>query len=197
MIVRTSLVFAAALALTGAPAAGQSMPGMPGMQMPDQPAQPQHRRAHRRAQHPPPTQTAPAPADAQTPGVQQGQPPQQAPDQMQAMPGMEHDQRQGAEDNEMHMPMSGGPAMSMTGALGPYAMTREASGTSWQPDASTHDGVHIHSGDWMLMTHALLNGVYDWQDGPRGGTRRFSPACLWAWRGATSAMATRCNCAPC
>ncbi len=63
--------------------------------------------------------------------------------------------------------------MSMTGALGPYAMGREASGTSWQPDASTHEGIHVHSGPWMFMAHALLNGVYDWQDGPRGGDKTF------------------------
>ena len=27
---------------------------------------------------------------------------------------------------------------AMTGALGRYPMTREASGTAWQPDASEH-----------------------------------------------------------
>ena len=69
------------------------------------------------------------------------------------------------------MPMNGG--MTMTGALGSYPMAREASGTSWQPDASTHEGIHIHSGPWMFMAHALLNGVYDWQDGPRGDDKAF------------------------
>ena len=39
----------------------------------------------------------------------------------------------------------------MRGALGPYAMTRESSGTSWQPDASVHAGLHSMHGDWMLM----------------------------------------------
>jgi hypothetical protein len=28
-------------------------------------------------------------------------------------------------------------------------------------------------GDWMLMGHLLLNGVYDWQQGPRGGKKLF------------------------
>ena len=42
----------------------------------------------------------------------------------------------------------------MTGALGPYAMSREASGTAWQPDASPHRGVHVMAGDWMVMGHA-------------------------------------------
>jgi hypothetical protein len=61
----------------------------------------------------------------------------------------------------------------MTGALGPHPMTREASGTAWQPDASRHPGIHIAAGDWTLMGHAVLNGVYDWQEGPRGGEKAF------------------------
>jgi hypothetical protein len=74
----------------------------------------------------------------------------------------------------MAMPMPATPHEGgMTGALGPYGASREASGTAWQPDASTHGGVHLMAGGWMLMGHALLNGVYDWQQGPRGGTRGF------------------------
>ena len=44
-----------------------------------------------------------------------------------------------------HASMSGGGSMDqmMMGALGPYGTTREASGTSWQPDSSTHAGVHV------------------------------------------------------
>ena len=61
----------------------------------------------------------------------------------------------------------------MTGALGPYSMSREASGTAWQPDTSTHTGVQAMAGDWMLMGHAVLNGVYDWQSGPRGDEMAF------------------------
>jgi hypothetical protein len=66
-----------------------------------------------------------------------------------------------------------GTAHHMTGALGPYEMSREASGTAWQPDASLHGGVHLMAGDWMLMGHLSLNGVYDWQQGPRGGEKGF------------------------
>ncbi|MGQ0558028.1 MAG: hypothetical protein ACT4OE_00315 [Sphingosinicella sp.] len=62
----------------------------------------------------------------------------------------------------------------MTGALGPYPMTREASGTSWQPDASQHGGLHIESGNWSLMGHAMLNAVYDWQSSPRGDEQGFA-----------------------
>jgi hypothetical protein len=57
---------------------------------------------------------------------------------------------------------------SVTAAFGPYSMSREASGTSWQPDVSPHSGVHIMAGDWTLMGHAMLNLVYDNQSGPRG-----------------------------
>jgi hypothetical protein len=65
------------------------------------------------------------------------------------------------------------PEGMMMGALGSYGMTREASGTSWQPDSSMHGGVHIMEGNWMFMGHALLNGVYDRQRCPRGDTSTF------------------------
>jgi hypothetical protein len=62
---------------------------------------------------------------------------------------------------------------AMTGALGPYPMTREASGTAWQPDASEHSGLMVQSGDWMLMGHDMLNLVYDHQSGRRGDDKAF------------------------
>lgn len=62
---------------------------------------------------------------------------------------------------------------AMTGALGPYVTNREASGTSWQPDASEHRGIHVTAGGWTLMAHASLNAVYDRQEGPRGGDKGF------------------------
>jgi hypothetical protein len=61
----------------------------------------------------------------------------------------------------------------MLGALGPYAINREASGTAWQPDATLHQGLHLMAGQWMVMGHALVNGVYDWQGGPRGDEKIF------------------------
>jgi hypothetical protein len=61
----------------------------------------------------------------------------------------------------------------LTGALGPYATTREASGTAWQPEASPHAGAHVTAGRWSLMGHATLFAVYDWQGGPRGGEKGF------------------------
>jgi hypothetical protein len=69
--------------------------------------------------------------------------------------------------------MGGEVESQMRGALGPYSMSREASGTAWQPDVSGHSGVIVQRGDWMLMGHAVFNGVYDWQDGPRGDEKAF------------------------
>lgn len=41
----------------------------------------------------------------------------------------------------------------MAGALGPQSMTREASGTSWQPDAARMDGHHTMGETWTVMLH--------------------------------------------
>lgn len=77
------------------------------------------------------------------------------------------------------MPMDHAAMMaSMTGVFGQYPMTRDASGTSWQPDVSEHGGVHFHDGPWMFMGHMMLNGVYDWQDGPRGDEKAFASGML-------------------
>ena len=64
--------------------------------------------------------------------------------------------------------------MGMSAALGAYPMTREASGTAWQPDSSVHGGVRIEAGEWMVMSHARLNAVYDRQQGPRGDDKTFA-----------------------
>ena len=62
----------------------------------------------------------------------------------------------------------------MKAFLGPYPISREASGTSWQPDSTPHEGIHATYGDWMFMAHGLINGVYDNQGGPRGGDKMFA-----------------------
>jgi hypothetical protein len=76
--------------------------------------------------------------------------------------------------------MAGMDIMHMAAALGPYAMNREASGTSWQPDASPHQAIHIMSGEWTVMLHGMLTGVYDSQSGPRGGEKAFAAGMLMA-----------------
>ncbi|MES2918749.1 MAG: hypothetical protein V4729_09040 [Pseudomonadota bacterium] len=74
--------------------------------------------------------------------------------------------------------------MMMPSQFGPYAMTREGSGTSWQPDATPHTGLMWEAGDWMLMAHGFANAVYDHQGGPRGDDKAFvnSMAMLMAQR---------------
>jgi hypothetical protein len=88
---------------------------------------------------------------------------------------MDHDAMSG-------MPKAGmehsGHAMAMTGALGSYPMTRESSGTAWQPDASEHEALHVMTGDWTLMAHGVVNLVYDHQSGRRGDDKPFASGML-------------------
>ena len=66
------------------------------------------------------------------------------------------------------------PAMASTGVLGPYALTRDASGTSWQPDSVPHSGIHLMAGDWTIMLHASVTASLTSQSGPRGGSMGFA-----------------------
>ena len=93
-------------------------------------------------QSPSPSPTPEHPMDHQMPGMAPGH----------QMPGM-------APGHEMH---------EMMGFLGPYPMSREASGTSWQPDSSPMEGIHWTRGAWMGMVHGFADVVYDHQGGPRG-----------------------------
>jgi len=81
--------------------------------------------------------------------------------------------------NAADMKMSGQPMkmddMKMEGFLGKYPMTREASGTAWQPEAVPMEGYHAMAGDWMFMLHGYAYGVYDYQGGNRGDKKFFSP----------------------
>jgi hypothetical protein len=69
-------------------------------------------------------------------------------------------------------------AHAMQGMYGPYSMTREASGTSWQPDSTPHEGLMGMHGDWMTMLHGEANLIYDRQGGPRGDDKTFSTSML-------------------
>ena len=62
--------------------------------------------------------------------------------------------------------------------FGPYAMTRESSGTSWQPDSTVHQGIHTKFGSWDVMTHGFAQLVYDRQGGPRGDSKAFANSML-------------------
>jgi hypothetical protein len=68
--------------------------------------------------------------------------------------------------------------MAMHGALGLYPMSLDASGTSWQPQATPMDGIHRMYGQWMAMWHGNASLVYDHQGGPRGGDKTFAPSML-------------------
>jgi hypothetical protein len=65
--------------------------------------------------------------------------------------------------------------MQMQGFFGPYSMTRDASGTSWQPDSTPMGGYQVMKGPWMVMTHAFADLVYDDQGGPRGENKLYGP----------------------
>lgn len=99
-----------------------------------------------------------------------------------AQPAQEHDHsaHQPAQEHGAHHHDAAPPAEAphhnahATSALGPYAMGRDASGTAWQPDVSSHGGVHGQAGEWLLMGHVMLNGVYAWSDGPRGDEKAFA-----------------------
>src|SRR5687768_907291 len=63
---------------------------------------------------------------------------------------------------------SGSSAMSMERPLG-ISMERMGSGTTWIPDAIQLPSRHFMAGEWTMMFHGFAFGLYDWQDGPRGG----------------------------
>src|SRR3569833_3365121 len=106
------------MALAATPAFAQPMPNMPGMDMPKAASAPPAHPAHGEG---PSAPSAPTPHS-----------------DMDAMPGMDHQAMPGM-DHEAGM-MGSMPGMSMSGALGSYPMTRDASGTSWQPDLAEHAG---------------------------------------------------------
>jgi hypothetical protein len=70
------------------------------------------------------------------------------------------------------------PMMFMLGMYGPYPMSRESSGTSWQPDSTPMEGIHQMSAQWMTMWDGFANLIYDDQGGPRGNTQTFSNSML-------------------
>jgi hypothetical protein len=103
-----------------------------------------------------------------------------APALAQAMPGMDmsHDMP-GMSHDMAGMDMSS-DGMTMHGLLGGYGMSREASGTSWQPQAAPHAGINLNADDWMVMLHGKVTGVADWQSGPRGDDMVLSQSMLMA-----------------
>jgi hypothetical protein len=181
IIVKSRLVVAAsalALANLAAPAAAQHQ-HMPGMTMP-MPAEPATKKKPAAKKAAPKKKTAAkkaivkktAPAHAQQPSSEGMTMPMPMP--------MDHSQMGHGQMGQMNMPIGGhaGHEMEMTGALGPYPIERESSGTAWQPDNSEHMGLHVMSGDWTLMAHGVLTLVYDQQGGLRGDDKTFASGML-------------------
>ena len=65
-------------------------------------------------------------------------------------------------------------AHTMSGAYGSYPMSREVSGTSWEPDSTPVPGIQEMHGEWMTMLQGNANLIYDNQGGPRGDQQMFS-----------------------
>jgi hypothetical protein len=77
----------------------------------------------------------------------------------------------------MSMPESHDQSMKsveMQGMYGQYPMTREVSGTSWQPDSTPYEGLNFMFKEWVLMMHGYVNAIYDNQSGKRGDEKTFS-----------------------
>jgi len=62
----------------------------------------------------------------------------------------------------------------MNGMYGQYPMTRESSGTSWQPDSTPMQGLHSAHQEWTVMMDGYVNAIYDKQTGKRGDEKSFS-----------------------
>jgi hypothetical protein len=85
----------------------------------------------------------------------------------------------GAEDAMDHMG-HGGMSHHMPGFLGDYAMAREASGTSWQPESTPHGGTMVMGADWSWMFHGFVQLAYTEQGGPRGDSGMYTPMMFMA-----------------
>ncbi|HUP67864.1 MAG TPA: hypothetical protein VM145_06615, partial [Sphingomicrobium sp.] len=167
MTVRFLATSALALASLPAPAAAQMH--MPGMHMPA-PAKPATKKMPAAKKKAAVKKKAAAPKEAPAPKAraQEAPPPPPAPTDHGAMDhgAMDPAMHGGVMDHSQiaHPPMAetkgdphAGHAMAVTGAFGPYPMTRESSGTAWQPDESEHSALHVMSGDWTLMAHGVAN----------------------------------------
>jgi hypothetical protein len=82
-----------------------------------------------------------------------------------------------APDHAAHAAMPADHAahlVHMTGALGPYPMTRDGSGTSWVPDATPMEAIHGQLGGWATMLHGFINLAATDAGGPRGDSKIYS-----------------------
>ena len=74
---------------------------------------------------------------------------------MAAMPGMDHGAMAGMAMNPPQVGMAG-----ISGARGFYPSERDASGTSWEPDASPRTGLRESYGTWLVTFGSLMQAGY-------------------------------------
>ncbi|MGE0206375.1 MAG: hypothetical protein AB7R69_00840 [Candidatus Babeliales bacterium] len=60
------------------------------------------------------------------------------------------------------------------GMYGAYPMTREASGTSWLPESSPMEAIHLVRQDWSMMFHGYFYTIFDQQRGNLGAIKTFA-----------------------
>jgi hypothetical protein len=101
--------------------------------------------------------------------------------------GMDHSGHQAGEPASAATPMDhaamghtmhGMDMKGFVGALGPYSMMRDASGTAWQPDSAPMWAIMGRRGDWSTMVHGFATLIHDNQGGPRGDRKTFSTSML-------------------
>ena len=102
-----------------------------------------------------------------------------APTAFTAEESTDHSMHHGMEHDTAH-DMDHGDEHSMTAFYGPYPMSREASGTSWQPEAAPHEGQMFSAGEWQGMLHGFAQLVYTDQGGSRGDTDFYATNMLMA-----------------
>lgn len=68
----------------------------------------------------------------------------------------------------------------MSALFGAYTINREASGTSWQPDATPHEGEMLRIGEWSGMVHGSFQYVSTDQSGTRGDSDTYATNMLMA-----------------
>ena len=77
----------------------------------------------------------------------------------------------GAHSHAGHHEMAGADHPSSSEDPLDLPMTREGSGTAWQPDSTPEYGHHFAVGDWMLMLHYSLQVGYIDQGSTRGDSQ--------------------------
>ncbi len=62
--------------------------------------------------------------------------------------------------------------------FGAYPMTRESTGTSWQPDSAPMEGIHFAAGGFDMMLHGFIDVGYLNEPEPRGESEAFTTSML-------------------